>query len=175
MKKYFPKKVHIIGSVGSGKTTFARRLSSKLNVPYYELDNVVWKRSKNGDERNNPENRDVILNNIVGTDEWIVEGVHSAEWVSQSFQNAEVIILLDISFSIRKYRIIKMFILQRLGLEKANYKPTFKILLMMFRYNSYFENEDKSKILKQLDIYKDKLIILSTKKEIKNTTTNGWN
>lgn len=40
------KKVHIIGSVGSGKTTLARNLSNKLLFPHYELDNVVWKRHR---------------------------------------------------------------------------------------------------------------------------------
>jgi shikimate kinase len=37
------KKIHIIGSVGSGKTTLARTLSSHLNIPFYELDNVFGK------------------------------------------------------------------------------------------------------------------------------------
>jgi adenylate kinase family enzyme len=33
-----PNTIRIIGSVGSGKTTLARRISRELNVPYYELD-----------------------------------------------------------------------------------------------------------------------------------------
>lgn len=44
LKKNIPNKIHIIGSVGSGKTTLARNLSTTINVPFYELDNVVWKR-----------------------------------------------------------------------------------------------------------------------------------
>ena len=46
MNKTLPKKIHIIGSVASGKTTLAKELSRKLAIPYYELDNVVWKRSE---------------------------------------------------------------------------------------------------------------------------------
>jgi adenylate kinase family enzyme len=41
MEGNIPKRIHIIGSVGSGKTTLARTLSSRLNIPFYELDNVV--------------------------------------------------------------------------------------------------------------------------------------
>lgn len=47
--KASPNKIHIIGSVASGKTTMAKDLSMKLQIPYYELDNVVWKRSDRGD------------------------------------------------------------------------------------------------------------------------------
>ncbi|WP_440338356.1 shikimate kinase [Lysinibacillus sphaericus] len=46
MNKKFPSKIHIIGSVGSGKTTLAKELSAKLNIPYYELDNVVLVKAK---------------------------------------------------------------------------------------------------------------------------------
>lgn len=42
-------KVDIIGSVSSGKTTLARQISRRVNVPYYEKDNIVWKRTSDGD------------------------------------------------------------------------------------------------------------------------------
>lgn len=42
LKSIIPNKIHIIGSVGSGKTTLARALSYQLNIPYYELDNVLF-------------------------------------------------------------------------------------------------------------------------------------
>lgn len=57
LKKNIPNKIHIIGSVGSGKTTLARELSSKLNIPFYELDNVMWKRYESGDIRRTEEGR----------------------------------------------------------------------------------------------------------------------
>jgi adenylate kinase family enzyme len=53
-----PNKIHIIGSVGSGKTTLARNLSRKYSIPYYELDNVVWKRHNAEDKRRSEEERD---------------------------------------------------------------------------------------------------------------------
>lgn len=42
-------KIDIIGSVASGKTTLAKRISKKYGVPYYEKDNIVWKRTAGGD------------------------------------------------------------------------------------------------------------------------------
>lgn len=44
-------KIDIIGSVASGKTTLARRISQKYGVPYYEKDNIVWERTLDGDKK----------------------------------------------------------------------------------------------------------------------------
>ena len=166
MKSNFPKKIHIIGSVGSGKTTLARNLSSKLQIPFYELDNVVWKRCKTGDIRRSDEERDLYLSEIISSEAWIVEGVHH-KWVMQSFENAEIIIFLDTDYSKRTFRIIKRFILQKLRLEKANYKPTFDIFKKMLDWNAYFEKESKQEIVSMLNQYNDKLLILKENTDVK--------
>jgi adenylate kinase family enzyme len=165
MEKNIPMKIHIVGSVGSGKTTLARTLSSKLNVPFYELDNVVWKRLKSGDRRRSDKDRDEYLNKIVNCDAWIIEGVHH-RWVFQSFLNADLVIFLDTGYSKRTFRIIRRFILQKLGFEKANYKPTLKMFRKMFIWNTNFENESKPEILKILTQYNDKVIVLEDNIEV---------
>jgi adenylate kinase family enzyme len=70
------RKIHVIGSVGSGKTTLARKLSAQLAVPHYELDNVVWERRPHGDRRRTEKERDALLQEIIASDSWIIEGVH---------------------------------------------------------------------------------------------------
>ena len=37
-----PRRVHVIGTSGSGKTTFARALATQLGVVHVELDDVAW-------------------------------------------------------------------------------------------------------------------------------------
>lgn len=170
-----PTKIHIVGSVGSGKTTFARRLSKKLNIAYYELDNVVWKRKLNEDVhdvKRTPEERDEYLSGILNLNEWIVEGVHSVDWVMQSIQKADVIIFLDVNYFVRINRIIRRFFLQRLGREKANYIPTFKIFRKMFKWNHLFE-KDKSEILKKVYAYNENLVILSENKDLEKYIEEG--
>lgn len=123
------KRIHIIGSVGSGKTTLAKDISSWLDIPYYELDNIVWIRHKSGDIRRTEQEREEYLNSILQSDSWIIEGIHNEDWVSNCFHNADLIFLLDTKYSIRTYRIIKRFLKQKLRIEKANYKPTLAIFL----------------------------------------------
>src|SRR5699024_9580825 len=133
MEKTISKRIHIIGSIGSGKTTLAKLLSTQFHIPYYELDNVVWKRLKTGDIRRTQEERNEYLQSIIRADSWIIEGVHH-KWVASCFENADVILFLDAALSKQRFRIIKRFIKQKIRLEKANYKPTFKIFKDLYSY-----------------------------------------
>jgi adenylate kinase family enzyme len=164
-----PKKIHIIGSVGSGKTTLARNLSIKFNVPLYELDNVVWQRFEIGDIRRSDEERDKYLREILKLEAWIIEGVHH-KWVHPSFEKADLIILLDTTYFKRTIRIIKRFILQKCGLEKANYKPTFKMFKQMFAWNSQFEKDAKPEVLKILTKHSEKVLVLKDNDKIDKLT-----
>ena len=166
MKKALPDKIHIIGSVGSGKTTLARKLSKKYNIQYYELDNVVWERHKSGDIRRADEDRDKYLEQIVSTKRWIIEGVHSQHWVGTSFKNADLIIFLDTPYFVRAFRIINRYVRQLIGVESANYTPSFKIFKDMFRWNRAFEKESKPKILKMIQEDKSISIIVKDNLEI---------
>lgn len=51
MKRNKNKKIHITGSVGSGKTTLAKKLSVELGIPYYEIDTIIFERHLSGDVR----------------------------------------------------------------------------------------------------------------------------
>ncbi|MDM5326968.1 AAA family ATPase [Neobacillus sp. CF12] len=168
MKNKIPKKIRIIGSVGSGKTTLAKKLSTKLNIPFYELDNVVWKRKMSGDIRRTDEEREKYLYSIIHSKTWIIEGVHNEDWVVSSFQNAELIIYLDTKYSIRTYRIIKRFLLQKLGLEKSNYTPTINIFFKMFKWNRHFEEVGKPNFFNRFGIYSEKLLVVTNKRSIEN-------
>lgn len=66
------------------------------------LDNVVWIRQKSGDRRRTNQRKVDYLKNITFTNEWIIEGVHNEDWVTQSFSNAPNFIkdmeCIDISY-----------------------------------------------------------------------------
>lgn len=166
------RKIHIVGPVGSGKTTLANRLAGELNYPYFELDQLVWGRKcKNNDIRNTPEESGNLLNNLISSETWIVEGAHIDEWTFKSFEESEAILFLDINYYVRVYRIIKRYVKQKLGMENSNYKPTFKILIKMFKWNRMFE-DNKQINLEKLEIYRDKLFIIKNSKEFEVVVKN---
>lgn len=85
-------KIDIVGSVASGKTTLARKISKEFNIPHYEKDNVVWKRTPSGDVKKTPQERDAYFNDIISKKEWVVEGsprqsLKRRLWISCRKQN----------------------------------------------------------------------------------------
>lgn len=37
------KRINVIGTSGSGKSTIARAIAERLDIPVYELDSLYWK------------------------------------------------------------------------------------------------------------------------------------
>ncbi|MFP7478620.1 DNA topology modulation protein FlaR [Terribacillus saccharophilus] len=165
-KLTLPRKIHIIGSVASGKTTLAKEMSKLLGAAHYELDNVVWKRSAEGDIRRSDKQKKVILKDIICSDSWIIEGVHTDDWIEDSLLHAELIILLDPAYGIRNIRIIKRFLRQKLNIEEANYTPSFRIFLNMFKWNRYFEHTAKPFIFSKFSAYGHKMIMAENKSDV---------
>lgn len=166
MDTNFPNRIHIIGSVGSGKTTLARTLSTLFHIPYYELDNVVWERAEPNDIRRSEADRDAMLLSIVNKKCWIIEGAH-LKWVSPSFCRADLIVFLNPSYSTITYRIITRFIKQRLRLEQAHYTPTWDMFKKMFEWSATYQREGKYQIQDTLEDYQGKVVVVKDLKQLK--------
>lgn len=158
-------KIYIIGSVGSGKTTLARKVSFKLQIPHFETDNFVWTRHPAGDIRNEIVVRDRLWREAIALDNWVIEGVH-LDWTDAGLQEADLVIFLDLPVQQRTWRILKRYGRQLLKIEHANYKPTFSIFLRMFKWNKYFEEHMKPEFLKKITNYEDKVHKFQTDKKI---------
>lgn len=154
-------KIYILGSVGSGKTTLARKVASKFQIHHFETDNFVWTRDLAGDIRNEIEVRDQLLQDAVILNYWVMEGVH-IDWTDAGLHAADHIIFLDIPYRKRLWRIVVRYIRQLLKIEKANYQPTFAIFCKMLEWNKYFEEQMKPAFQIKLNKYEKKVYHLQT-------------
>ena len=129
-------KIRIIGCSGSGKTYLAKRLSKKYNIPNFDLDDIQWDNSQNSYGVKMPiEKRGQMLNDILQHSDWIIDGVYYA-WVQKSFEDADVIYVLDMPKWLYRFRIIKRFIRRRVGLEKGK-KETLKSVYTLLKWTEY--------------------------------------
>ena len=65
------KRILIIGNAGSGKTTFAKALANKTQLPLVHLDKLYWRGTWEHTAR---EEFDAILQNELESNEWIIDG-----------------------------------------------------------------------------------------------------
>ncbi|WP_433752997.1 hypothetical protein [Paenibacillus amylolyticus] len=135
-------RIRIIGSCGSGKSTLAKELSDQYGIPCYELDNLIWDRS--AENLRYPETvRDESVQSIVSSEAWIIEGAQCKDWTLKSIQEADLIFVLAPNVFVRDYRIIKRFVLSRMGLQPWNYKQSFKNLgKMIVKWNHQYNIEE---------------------------------
>lgn len=147
-------KILIVGTVGTGKTTLAKKLSKDYNIKYYEIDSIVHDDRQNGRKREEEE-QNVIVKNINKNEDWIIEGVLRKN-LQYLLELADKIIYLDVPKYKRNIRILKRYIKQKLKLEKSNYKPDIKMLKMMFKWSNDFE-KNKKELENLLLKYKNKL------------------
>ena len=90
------KKIIIIGCPGSGKSTFARKLSAKTNIPLYYLD-MIWHKP---DKTTVTEKEfDEKLKNLMQKDEWIIDGNYMRT-LEMRLKECDTVFLLDIPIRI---------------------------------------------------------------------------
>ncbi len=159
-------KIHIIGCSGSGKTYLANALANKYNIPHFDLDDIQWDNNSEGYGTKRPlEERNALLQEILNNNEWVIEGVYYA-WVHQSFDEADIIYVLDMPRYLYKSRIIVRSIKRKLGIQQGK-KETLKSVYNLLKWTETFQNKNLKEIKTILDKYENKVIWLSSKKDVR--------
>lgn len=85
------KKVLIIGCPGAGKSTFGRTLSAKTGLSLYYLDMIWHKPDRTNVSR---DEFDLRLAEIMGKDEWIIDGNYKRT-LPMRLKEADTVFFLD--------------------------------------------------------------------------------
>jgi len=97
-------RISVIGTSGSGKTTFANELAGILRIPHVELDVLYWEAGWE------PAPRDVFRSRVreaVGADRWVVDGNYSTSARDLVWERADTIVWLDFSFAVTLGRVLR--------------------------------------------------------------------
>ena len=149
------KKINVIGTTGSGKTTFSLKLSSALSIPYVQLDQLFWK--PNWEESSDDEFLPKVVK-VVREDAWVLDGNFSRT-TEIKWQSADTVIWLDYSYftTLKQllYRTIQRIVSRQELWPNTNNRESFKksffdkssILLWFFQ--NY--NKNRKKYLKAMN------------------------
>lgn len=158
-------KIHIIGCSGSGKTYLAEALAKQYDIPHVDLDDLHWDNSAAGyGVKRPPEKRNALLQEILARPDWIIEGVYH-KWVRQSFEDADVIYVLDMPKRVYKTRIILRSIRRKLGLEPGK-RETLKSVCDLLRWTDTFQQKKLGEIRDMLSPYGGKVVWLRSRQEV---------
>lgn len=150
------KKIVVVGVSASGKSTFARKLATKTNLPVIFMDSIMWNSGWKyiGDEETVKK-----LDEVSAGDAWIIEGYISKEARAFVFDRADKIFYLDYSPIVSTWRYLKRWWKHRKNprpeLEGSPEKFDFKFLKLVWTkgeavsLNKFLERvNDQSKIIK---------------------------
>lgn len=98
-------KILISGIVASGKTTLAKRLSEAMNIPWYELDSIVYHQTATERYKRTAEEQIEVINHIDRSGTWIMEGTDRKSYRCL-FDMADTVIFLDPPLWKRRIRIL---------------------------------------------------------------------
>lgn len=94
-------KIIVIGVTGSGKSTFAKKLSSKLDIPYIQLDFLFWKPNW---EQSTDEEFLAKIEKAIDKPKWILDGNYNRT-NHLTWKDVDTVIWIDLPFWLTFYQI----------------------------------------------------------------------
>jgi len=168
------KKINVIGTTGSGKSTFSKCLAQHLGYPCIQMDQLFWKSNwvQPTDEEFIPK-----VERAISGDVWVLDGNYSRtndlKWAS-----VDTIIWLDYSFlrtfmQLFKRTVTRAFFKQELWPETGN-KETFaksflsRQSIFVWFFKSYKRNKTRyAKLMQSTEFKHVEFIRLRSPSELK--------
>jgi|APSaa5957512622_1039677.scaffolds.fasta_scaffold07002_7 adenylate kinase family enzyme len=146
-------RIYVVGPEGSGKSTLAKKLSKKIGIKHYDLDDIVW--SRRYDKKRSHKMRLKKLKELVKKKSWIIEGAFGG-WVEPIFKETDLVIMLNLKYSILARRHVKRSLLGRFqGYEKEKRKSV-RGTLKMIKHVKQYASRDHPKSSKQHRVLAEK-------------------
>jgi adenylate kinase family enzyme len=100
------KKVAVFGNTGGGKSTLAKQLAQRTKLPLYVLDKICF---YSGGGNVAPDIYNQRHGEILGQDEWIIEGYGSLDTTWMRLSQADTLVYIDQPFARHFWWVTKRF------------------------------------------------------------------
>ena len=169
-------KIYISGGPGSGKTTYAKNLSKRLDIPHFDLDEVKWINSPNVINQRRPreERTDLLNKMLLENKNWIIEGVYFQEWILPVIEQADKIIILKPPRRLRQYRIIKRSFQRMFGIKPKKHKENLIELWRLLYWSHFYETKYMPLLLEKAERFHKECKILTKIPYAKEIDNDGY-
>ncbi len=97
------KRIVVIGTTGTGKTTLASRMATRLGYPHFELDAFFWE--PKWTEAETPVFRERVAKALEG-EFWVVDGNYTSRAIDLIWPRADTLVWLDYSLPVTIWRLV---------------------------------------------------------------------
>ncbi|NIY84142.1 AAA family ATPase [Vibrio hepatarius] len=88
------RRINVVGTSGSGKSTFSRQLALALNCPHIEMDRLYWKKNWQG---TSDEELLKKLSDALSAEHWVLDGNYNRTRAVK-WKDVDTIVWVDYSF-----------------------------------------------------------------------------
>ncbi len=159
------RKITIVGNIASGKTTFARKLSKRLNIPVTHIDGVQFNSDLAIADMNQTR---AILNQVQSQEAWIIDGQGPLDMFEGRFTLADRIVFIDLpiyqNFILLTYRLIKNIFSPRSELPAGHSELNWKHIKKQYRTTWTIHKKMRPELIRMLNRkeFKPKLMTLTS-------------
>ncbi|HZR40288.1 MAG TPA: hypothetical protein VFB12_09245 [Ktedonobacteraceae bacterium] len=133
-------KIHILGGSGSGKTTLAESLSSRFEIPHYDLDQITMKINQLGLDDRARHAAYIEQAFALAEQPGLVTEGHFLIWTEPLLYHADCIVVLNVSWPVAAWRIVARHVSK--SLRRINPYPTKVLLPFLKNVRKYYVNID---------------------------------
>lgn len=160
------RKIAVIGSPGSGKSVFSRKLGESLGLPVIHLDSHYW---HDGWTPTPQREWDEFLRETVGGQAWIIDGNYTRT-LDIRLEAADTVIFLDMPRLLCMYRIVKRrFMYRSKSRPDLNEGCEEKLDANFVKWVWNYRAEVRPKVLKAISVHGEnkRTILLSSRKQVR--------
>ena len=170
------KRINVVGTSASGKSTFSKALAQKLGLSYIELDDLFW--LDNWGESSDPNFFEKLQQSIdLAPNGYVIDGNYSRT-EEIKWQEIDTVIWLDLPFHINLFRSVKRALLRVISKQKlwpnSNNRESLRMILtkdsiIWWMIKTHKKNQHKYLQMMQSNEYAHiHWIRLCSRSEIKN-------
>ncbi len=126
------KRINVVGTSGSGKSTFARELAHLLQFDYVEMDELYW---KDNWVESNDEELTLAIEKALNKEKWVLDGNYN-RMQSIKWKKIDTLIWLDYPFYIVFFRVVKRALIRSVTRKKLWNTNNFETFSKLFSKNS---------------------------------------
>ncbi|MGL6316461.1 adenylate kinase [Vibrio sp. WXL103] len=166
------KRINVVGTSGSGKSTFSRQLASSLGYQYIEMDAIFWK--PNWQEPTDEEFFSALEGKLA-SDTWVLDGNYNRTG-SVKWSRVDTVIWIDYSFARTIYQAVKRALVRSINQQELwentgnveSFKKSFfsKDSIILWTLKTYKSNRARyQRLLANADYGHIKFVRITSPKE----------